>query len=1104
MNADCNHNMTSNYTILNRLSEFINKYYRNEILKGTFLLVLVSLSAFIVFIGIDYWWQLNQIGRGILFFSWLAIFLIIFFTKIVVPALRLFNLTNGLSAEQAAQIIGVHFPDINDKLLNAVQLIHEANNIDNELLIASINQRNEALSPLPFNKAINFKTTFSVLKWAAIPISIFAFLWFYSPQLIQNSTTRIVNYQEKFTPQAPFSLAVDYNNKPFMFDDVTIAINLSGNIIPSNVYLNYNGVNYLCEQVNGRFLFVIKQVQTNGSFSVNANEFSFGPYTFDVVRKPSIQQYNLQINYPTYLKQAPAVFANLTDITVPEGSYLTWRFDLNKNDSLFFNSDIKNTTLGNPATIKLRALTNFNYQFGAYSNNVFADTNAYFVQIIKDKYPTINVNRWSDSTTIEEINFNGSIIDDYGFTKLLVGLSDNETVNYIDTLTINKQLSQQDFFYSFNVANYINQKQLNLVFDVWDNDGVNGAKRTRSSQFELDIPSKNDIQEKSNETAESLVKEMQESLKSSDELQKEWKKFSDELKSKQKTDWQDKKKLEQLLKKQEELQKNLENINNKKQQKDALENLSPSEKNELIQKQEAVNKLFEDLMSEEMKKMMEEIEKLMEELNKEELQNQLENFEMNNEQLNKELDRTLEIFKQLELEKMVNQTTEKLEELAKKQEELAKKAEDKEANAEELAKEQEDLNSEFEDVKKDLEELQEKNEALENPENLPETKEQEEAIDSEMQDAKDALNKNKKKQAGQKQQSAADQMKQMAQNLKQSMQSSSQEQMEEDLDALRALLENIIHLSFDQENAMQNLASLNPLDPQYLQINRNQSQFKENSLVIQDSLFALSKRIPQLSNIVNKEISLLTSSMEKAIAAMAESQTNEALTRQQYAMTSLNNLALLLDEALKQLQEQSANEMPGNANCKKPGEGKKPNSAKMESMQKAMAKQLDALKKAMEKGSMPDKNGKPNSGQGLSKELAKIAAEQAAIREEIQKLSNELENGKDGVGNELKEIAKEMDKLEEEIAKKQISPELIKRQQDIMTRLLKAENAEREREMDNKRESKSAKSLPKGNQTEYLEYKKKKLNELELLRTLPADLKPYYKDKINTYFNHSN
>jgi hypothetical protein len=89
--------------------------------------------------------------------------------------------------------------------------------------------------------------------------------------------------------------------------------------------------------------------------------------------------------------------------------------------------------------------------------------------------------------------------------------------------------------------------------------------------------------------------------------------------------------------------------------------------------------------------------------------------------------------------------------------------------------------------------------------------------------------------------------------------------------------------------------------------------------------------------------------MEKAIAAMAESQTNEALTRQQYAMTSLNNLALLLDEALKQLQEQSANEMPGNANCKKPGEGKNRTAPKWSRCKKQWPNNLTHLKKQWKK-----------------------------------------------------------------------------------------------------------------------------------------------------------
>ena len=33
------------------------------------------------------------------------------------------------------------------------------------------------------------------------------------------------------------------------------------------------------------------------------------------------------------------------------------------------------------------------------------------------------------------------------------------------------------------------------------------------------------------------------------------------------------------------------------------------------------------------------------------------------------------------------------------------------------------------------------------------------------------------------------------------------------------------------------------------------------------------------------------------------------------------------------------------------------------------------------------------------------------------------------------------------------------------------------------------------------EYERRKSQEIELLRTVPADLNPYYKEKVNDYFN---
>ena len=94
-----------------------------------------------------------------------------------------------------------------------------------------------------------------------------------------------------------------------------------------------------------------------------------------------------------------------------------------------------------------------------------------------------------------------------------------------------------------------------------------------------------------------------------------------------------------------------------------------------------------------------------------------------------------------------------------------------------------------------------------------------------------------------------------------------------------------------------------------------------------------------------------------------------------------------------------------------------------------------------------------------------------------------------------------MEQTETDLVNRRITQETINRQKEIMTRLLKAEKAEREREMDNKRKSSESKNEEFGNPTDFFEYNMLKKRESELLRTVPADLKPYYKHKVNEYFN---
>jgi hypothetical protein len=166
----------------------------------------------------------------------------------------------------------------------------------------------------------------------------------------------------------------------------------------------------------------------------------------------------------------------------------------------------------------------------------------------------------------------------------------------------------------------------------------------------------------------------------------------------------------------------------------------------------------------------------------------------------------------------------------------------------------------------------------------------------------------------------------------------------------------------------------------------------------------------------------------------------------------------------------------------------------------------------MEKGEKPgQKPGeKPGMGQGgksgagrpgSSEQFAKMAAQQEALRRQMQSMMEKLKNKGQNPGGDLANL---MEETEKDLVNKQLTNETMRRQEQILTRLLESEKAEQEREQDEKRKSNEAKSENNSNPAGFLEYKRLKEKEMELLNTVPPSLNPYYKEKVNQYFNSLN
>jgi len=179
--------------------------------------------------------------------------------------------------------------------------------------------------------------------------------------------------------------------------------------------------------------------------------------------------------------------------------------------------------------------------------------------------------------------------------------------------------------------------------------------------------------------------------------------------------------------------------------------------------------------------------------------------------------------------------------------------------------------------------------------------------------------------------------------------------------------------------------------------------------------------------------------------------------------------------------------------CNKPGDGK----PSLSKMQKQLNDKISQMAEMMKKQGQ----GKSQGGQGgMSKEFAEMAQMQAQIRREMEK--QQQKEGKDGTQTmgDLAQTSKKMEETEKNLVNKQITAEMISRQQQIMDKLLQAENAEREKDQKQERESHTGKDVKREVPPAIEAYLKAKQSEVDLYKTVPPSLKPYYKTLAEKYF----
>ncbi|GIV34862.1 MAG: ATPase [Chitinophagales bacterium] len=1099
--------MTDNYSLLiKKLDEFIRKHYINQLLRGLIYSSALILGAFLLLNVIEYYFYLPVWGRKVLFFGFIAGGLGVLFWWVGLPLLHYYRLGKIISHEQAARIIGTHFQNVQDRLLNILQLKRQSESAQDKTLIeASINQKIESIKLVPFTAAIDLKSNRKYLRYLVVPLLALILIFFSAPNILKEGTTRLIHVNRHYEKPAPFRFVVKNPSlRVIQFEDFTLEAEVTGEVLPDNLFIKVEGHAYKMEKLAaGTYRYKFVNLQQSQDFVLSAAGYDSKIHTIEVLPKPMVVNFEVYLDYPAYTGRRDEVLKNIGDLNVPLGTKARWELHTNNTDKLTFRFTDEELAerSGKDLFILNRTLQQSGYYTITISNSYIerADSISYTLTVIPDQYPALSVQPVQDSATLRYLYFTGEASDDYGLTRLelkykIIRDNDIDTAVYHAVPVPFKKglISQFTHFWDLQPLGLKPGEAITYFFEVWDNDGIHGSKSTRSSILQFKMPTLEQLEEETRLTNENIKSDLDKSVSKAGQIRSEIQKAQEKLLQKKNLTWEDKKEISELIKQQQTLEETIRQLQEKFSNNLSRQQEYKQISEEIRLKQQKLQELFNEVLSPEMKEMFEKLQSLMEQLDLGQMMENLKEFELSQEQLSQELDRMLELFKKLEFEQKLAETTDKLQQLADKQEQLSEETKNASRPNDQLLEEQQKLNSEFDNLQQTLGELQKMSQELGQNEDFNETRQQADQTRQEMQKGSENIKQNKNKKASENQKNAAQKMRQMSETLAQMMGNMQMEQLEMDMRAIRQLLDNLLTLSFDQEELIRLVNETSINDPKYVDLAKMQQKIKDETALVRDSLYALSKRVFQLQTFINREMTDVYKNIEKSIVHLADRKKSDAALHQQYVMTGFNNLALMLDESLQQMQQQMAAGMSGTQMCQKKGQGTP--TPKLGQMQQQLNEQMSKLQEELKKGKQPGGKG------GMSKEIAEMAAKQAAIREALRKLNQE-ENTDGSLGN-LDKLMDEMNKTETELYNKQLTEQMLMRQQEILTRLLEVEKSMREREQDEKRQAETADEIARQMPPSLEEYLRQREAEIQLYKTVPPKLKPYYRQLIESYFKN--
>jgi hypothetical protein len=1111
----------------------LQKIYKKKISCRVVNAFLITGSAILVSLTfcslLELIFEFNTIGRAILFFTaLLAIFIAIF--KFLLPNLtKYFQHPHIEDVKEISLEAGNVFPELKDRLRNAIELLSDESNPNKyhseELARAYIEQifakasRHDITSALRYRSETNAKFSFLT----SFVVGLVLFLIF--PSQMPSALAEVFNFTKKI-PSA-YSIEVLPGDILLSRGDtlkIKTALGLiTGRKLPSYVVMSerYNNERDFEEhQINksadGKYYFQLPDVRSSLKYFVTAGDQDTREYNVDVEDLPIVQSFHVILVYPSYTKKAVETLQdNIGDFSALVGTRAEFTLRTNKELKsawLLINDSTKKAfnVSGKNADGELVISRTIKYKLSLLDEDSLQnrDPIVYAVQAVNDEYPTCEITypgKDVDLSRDMQLPLRIGISDDYGFTKLLIEyklvsskyVQPEKDYHSIEIQLPTKDAGDQDISYMWDLTslNLVPEDVISYHAKVFDNDFVDGPKATSSTEYQIRLPSLDEVFASTGSEHSDLISKTENALDNSNDLRQQLDKLSNEMKTTtQQMSWERQKKMQNTLQKYENLQKQVDSVRNQAESmtQNMLENkiLSP----QTLEKYLELQKALEEINSPEFQDALKKLQQAIQSLNPEQMPQAMQNFQVNEEQLRQSIERTLSLIKRVEIEQKFDELQKRVEQMMAQQQNLQKSTAESDStgltNRQQLSENQTELRRELSNTKDAMSDL--KNRMNEFANEMPIQKidqanqqlEQSKA-EQKMQNSAQELSQGQFSQAQSSQQQISSALKDFQKTLSDAQKEMLQNQQKETVNAMLKAQQNLLEISKKQEKLRNQSSQLMPNSAESRQLADRQNELMQELNYTTQQMMQLSNKSFAVTPQMGRQIGEAYSQMQHALNDLQErSGQSSAAESESQAMGSMNQAAMSIQSTLQAMMN---------------GQGSGGFMSLMQQLQQLTEQQegLNALTRKLGEGG--------TISMEQQAELSRIAAQQEVIHKSLEQLAQEAQQSaaigeQDKVLGNLDQIANDMKDVVKDLQNNDIKPETIQRQQKILSRMLDASRSINKQDYDNNRQSTPGKNVAGKSPAELNLTNSNSEQDQELLKLIRQNFPPQYQKVILRYY----